>query len=135
MGKISGTCLCEQVTVSVETNPELVAVCYCSDCRKNSGYLGQVLAKYPIGDVHIEDPHNLVKKYTVTKTGSGKPKDKVFCGGCGCTIMTIPMVLEGRTVFLRSTILDDYEKFVPKKELFSQNKSDYFKCVIDVEGN
>lgn len=118
-----GSCACELISISVDTPPQMTLVCSCVDCRKNAGYTGQLLAKYPTEEVMITDPNNYLKTYIVEKTQSGKPKHKLFCGNCGCTIATKPQQYEGKVTILRSCLFDEFDDmFAPKKEIFTGDK-------------
>lgn len=129
----SGSCLCGGVKFSVTSPPDLAMTCYCLDCRKNSGSSGQLLAKYETDDVTIDDPQGQLTTYVIEKTQLGKPKDKLFCGKCGCTIATKPQVYEGKVTILRLTLFDELTpEFELKKALFDDVKSEYFsKCPIN----
>jgi hypothetical protein len=64
--KYSGTCLCESVKFSIgDTKAKFI--CYCIDCRKSSGHLGQLLAKIDTENLSIEDPTEQLKEYTITQ--------------------------------------------------------------------
>lgn len=127
--KYSGTCLCESVKFSIgDTKAKFI--CYCIDCRKSSGHLGQLLAKIDTENLSIEDPTEQLKEYTITKTSSGFPKKKVFCNTCGCTLMTQPMKYEAKVSILRVTLLDKgMEEFLPEKCLFQQERESYLGSV------
>lgn len=129
----SGSCLCGSVTFSVAQPPDIAMTCYCLDCRKNSGSSGQLLAKYKTDDVTISDNDNTLTTYVITKTQLGKPKDKLFCGKCGCTIATKPQAYNGEVTILRLTLFDELPaEFASKKELFADAKAEYFShCPVN----
>lgn len=115
--------------ITVRGEPQRVYVCYCGDCRKNSGHLGQINAPYAVEDVTIDDPDNVVGEYVVKVTKSGKPKHKFFCLRCGCTIRTACESLPGKSI-VRVMILDDANgRFVPEEALFAEEKNRYTKGV------
>jgi len=117
------------VKITVRGEPQRVYVCYCGDCRKNSGHLGQINAPYAVEDVTIDDPDNVVGEYVVKVTKSGKPKHKFFCLRCGCTIRTACESLPGKSI-VRVMILDDANgRFVPEEALFAEEKNRYTKGV------
>lgn len=123
--KYTGTCLCESVKFTCD-EAKARFVCYCIDCRKNSGHLGQLLGKFETDSLTIEDKRSQLKEYTINKTSSGFPKKKIFCNTCGCTIMTQPMKYEGKVSILRVTLLDNgIEDFLPEKSLFQQERESY----------
>lgn len=123
----SGSCLCGSIRIKLEGKPENVYICYCSDCRKNSGHLGQINAGYKTDKLEVIDPKEHLAKYTITDTGSGKPKHKFFCGNCGCTIRTLCESLPGET-YVRIMILDNGEgDFVPQEALYEEEKVRFTK--------
>ena len=122
-----GSCLCGAINFTIHGSPSTRMMCYCLDCRKNSGHLGQALGLLNHDQVEIKDPENNIKEWVITKTSSGSPKRKVFCGRCGSTLMTIPMKHNGEKVVIRSTLLDEgIEHFLPfDKVLFPDEKEKY----------
>lgn len=109
----TGTCLCGGVSFTVKGKPNAVFCCYCGDCSKGAGgpcqIVGALYVAYsskPVNDLltyawlqtasyyssHFEfkDPYGLMTRYTISDTVSGLPKEKGFCGRCGCTLFTIP---------------------------------------------
>lgn len=123
MVQVAGACVCKAVRVTVEDQPDKVVICYCSDCRKMSGHLGQIIAIFPANKVRIEDKRQKLKPYSITNTASGKPNNINFCSDCGCTINSMPMVYDGKLNLVRTTVLDDgYERFVPTEEIFTKDK-------------
>lgn len=100
--------------------------CYCVDCRKNSGHLGQVLAIFDTSKVEISDPNGYSKEYVITNTNSGHPKRKVFCSNCGCTILTLPMKHNGEKSVIRTTLVESgFADLAPQKALFGETKDAY----------
>lgn len=125
MTKYNGACVCGAITISLEGKPEKTVVCYCSDCRKNSGHLGQIIAAYDKEKVQIGDPDSQLRDYLITKTGSGKPKTKEFCGRCGCTIRTILESVPGKYLVRLSLLDHGFPDFVPENKLFPEVKTAY----------
>lgn len=120
-----GSCVCGSVKIELSGPPERVMACYCSDCRKNSGNLGQINARYKVENVKTIDPENNVADFVQTKTASGQPKHKYFCRNCGCTIRTAPEVAPGLT-FVRYTILDDADDAFQPAGAINEDVKDKF---------
>ena len=119
----SGSCVCGQVKFSLEGEPEACLVCYCPDCRKGSGHLGQILAQYNSKNLKIDDKDNLLTEYIINKTQSGKPKKKYFCSACGCTTHTVPMAANGEISYVRHTLIDgDFSSLLPTSSIFDNEK-------------
>lgn len=122
----SGSCLCGNVSFKLEGEPATSFVCYCVDCRKGSGHLGQFISKYDTSKVSIEDKNNSLKEYVVEKTKSGSPKKKEYCGECGCTIRTLPMKFNGEVSMMRQTLVDGtLGTLAPKNAIFGPEKDSF----------
>jgi hypothetical protein len=122
----SGSCVCGSIQFTVQSHSDVKMICYCSDCRKGSGHLGQILGKFNTKDVQITDKNSTMKEYIISKTQSGFPKKKLFCGECGCTILTQPMKYNGEVSIVRTTLLDDgFPEFQPTKEIFADAKESF----------
>jgi hypothetical protein len=65
------------------------------------------IAKFPASAITVTAGEDKIKKYIVTKTSSGSPKHKVFCGECGCTLWTIPMHHGGDAFIIRTSLLEN----------------------------
>lgn len=121
-----GGCQCGAVKISLKGEPVKSFICYCIDCRKASGHLGQMLSYYYTKNVEIMDSKFFLKELIVTKTKSGYPKKKEFCGNCGSTIRTLPMKYNGEVSMVRSTLLDEnFIMCVPKIAIFEDSKIEY----------
>lgn len=65
-------------------------------------------AKYPSSSIDIEDPSDSMRYYTITKgTESGLPKEKHFCGNCGCTLWTVPWKHGGDIKLVRTSLIEN----------------------------
>lgn len=130
MRQFKGSCICESIKFEVSGEPEDSVHCYCKDCRKNSGALGQITSSYSSTNFEISDDESVLKEYTIKKTASGFPKKKNFCGKCGCTIFTVPMKFDGQIIVIRPTLLDDsFPVFMPTKAIFEDEKKRFTEHV------
>jgi hypothetical protein len=70
-----------------------------------------------------------------TETASGKPKPKVFCGNCGCTLYTVPAKWNGKRIVVRTSLLEmtveQAELLQPHEEWFVKNRA---KWLSPIEG-
>lgn len=120
-----GSCVCGKIQMKLIGAPSGNLICYCSDCRKNSGHLGQIMAVYDTNNVEITDTENNLGEYEIKKTNSGLPKHKQFCRNCGCTIRTLLESLQGKSC-VRSTLLDvKFSNFMPTEALFEEEKTKF----------
>ena len=123
-----GRCICEAVTVTVDGDPKATYTCFCSDCRKNSGHLGQLGGQYDTSRVTIRDPMGWVRTFEIAKTKSGHPKTKVFCGQCGCHVAMRPGGHDGKLTNVRLTLLDEFRpEYAPQEKYMEDAKQGYLK--------
>lgn len=122
----TGSCLCGAVRLELTGKPLRSVVCYCNDCRKNSGNLGQFCARVDVKNVLVDDPHSQVSLYEITNTSSGVPKQKQFCKQCGSTIQVL-IGLDPGVTYVRQTLLDEgyIGVFEPQEALFLETKQAY----------
>lgn len=122
----TGACLCGSIQIELQGKPSAAVVCYCHDCRKNSGNLGQFCARMDFDDVTVLDPNLNLALFEIVKTTSGVPKQKQFCRNCGCTIQVL-LGLDAGYSYVRPTLLDEgyIGVFEPQEALFPEVKKNY----------
>ncbi|KZS96682.1 hypothetical protein SISNIDRAFT_282782 [Sistotremastrum niveocremeum HHB9708] len=83
---IEGTCLCEQirVTLDVEKLPDSFS-CFCVNCKKAGSGTMSIVVPTPRERVKVEGKPSVYKD---KETMSGIPMDRLFCGNCGSPILT-----------------------------------------------
>lgn len=79
MAKISGKCLCGNITFSADTDIKLMANCHCDDCRQATGAAFGTLLFVDESAVEI---NGSPKSYNHT-ADSGAAMQKLFCPDCG----------------------------------------------------
>lgn len=77
--RFEGRCLCGDVTIVAEGNPEGVAGCHCQSCRRHTGAPFAIYADYRTDRV------TLTGTYLVEYRSSPEAR-RGFCGRCGSTI-------------------------------------------------
>lgn len=104
----TGTCLCGAITLTIPAAavPLKSMSCYCTHCAKNAGGPYQTNAMFATTDISVSDPQGQLRTYSILDTFSGKPKEKAFCGTCGCTFYTRPGHHEGKMTVVKTGILD-----------------------------
>lgn len=121
-----GGCQCGEIKISLKGEPVKSFICYCIDCRKGSGHLGQILSYYDTKNIEITDSKSYLREFIVGNTKSGVPKKKEFCGNCGSTIRTLPMKYNGEVSVVRPTLLDEnFKMCVPKIAIFGESNTEY----------
>ena len=117
MPKISGSCLCGQLSYSGDTEIRGVVNCHCSDCQKVSGatYFSNVFVSHDdleITGETLEFHH---------KADSGADMTKINCAKCGSPVLGLNSRREGIAV-LRAGCLDQKDLIVPKLNVFVSRK-------------
>lgn len=109
-----GGCLCGLVRYQSQTAPQLVADCYCVDCRKASGT--------------SHGTHAVIAQDALTVTGEVKVYDRpadsgnivgrAFCPACGSPIYSTNAAMPGM-IFVRVSSLDDPNLASPQMTVYA----------------
>ncbi|NRB41472.1 MAG: GFA family protein [Pseudomonadales bacterium] len=80
---VTGKCFCGHISYKAEVDPNIVAVCHCSDCQEHSGTAFGVIA-----GVIDEEFHLLTGKLKsfIKVAASGNHRELTFCPECGTRI-------------------------------------------------
>ena len=117
MPKLSGKCLCGNVTFSADTEIKLMANCHCDDCRAATGAAFGTLLFVNEDAVTIKGSP---KVYDHT-ADSGASMQKLFCPDCGSQMF-------GRnsnrpnTLSVRAGVVDQTELVKPAVNVFLSSK-------------
>ncbi len=101
-----GGCHCGAVRYEVNGEPQHVALCHCSDCRKSSGAPMVAWAAF------TEDQFKLVEGEPVTFNSSGSAM-RSFCPKCGSGLYYRNAEFLPGIVDIQSATLDDPEALPP----------------------
>ena len=99
MERITGGCLCGDVTVETTGAPYRTGICHCLDCRKHGGSLFNAFAIFPREAVEIEGE---------TRDYNGR----AFCPRCGSPIFS----LSGDEIELYLGLFDAPNQLIPTYE-------------------
>ncbi|EFX02349.1 hypothetical protein CMQ_2398 [Grosmannia clavigera kw1407] len=106
-----GACLCGSISYVLTQRPRRVVQCHCTHCQADGGGPFQIMAEYRIDEVVVKDPWSYWKIYTVREgTLSGQPKEKHFCGNCGCTLWTVAMRDRGELRMVRTSLIENGDR-------------------------
>lgn len=103
----TGGCHCGAVRYSVEGNPQLVALCHCSDCRKSAGAPMVGWAAFAEGELTVEQG-------VVTTHNSSGEAMRSFCPRCGTGLFYRNAELLPGIVDIQSVTFDDPEALPPQ---------------------
>lgn len=117
MPKLSGKCLCGNITFSADTDIKLMANCHCSDCRAATGAAYGTLLFVDEDALEIHGTPKVFKH----KADSGSDMEKLFCPDCGSQMF-------GRnskrpnTISIRAGVLDQKELVKPGVNVYLDSR-------------
>ena len=114
MNQLSGGCLCGDVRIIADGQPDRVGICHCLDCRKHHGALFYAAAIYP---------HQAVKVRGETNEFQGR----AFCPKCGSSVFA----RSGDEVEVHLGILDDINQLRPDYELWCDRRENWLPPFSD----
>jgi hypothetical protein len=123
---LKGTCLCGQVSVETEAQPEhQPEACHCTMCRKQSGH---VLAAVNIRrDALRIDGENFVTWYP-----SSDKVERGFCSVCGSTLFWKPAMEGYQYTAVAMGVFDCPTGLRLAKHTFVGDKGDYYEIADSV---
>ena len=113
---INGSCLCGQVTISVDAPLSNMTHCHCSICRKIHGSLFATYAE--AAKISFTSGTDQVQTYH-----SSEGFSRVFCKTCGSVL---PESSAEGHFYVPVGILDDDPVIRPQSHIFVESKSDYY---------
>jgi len=117
MPKLSGKCLCGNITFSADTDIKMMANCHCSDCRAATGAAYGTLLFIDEDALKIDGTPKAFKH----RADSGSDMEKLFCPHCGSQMF-------GRnskrpnTISIRAGVLDQKELVKPAVNVYLDSR-------------
>lgn len=107
--EIEGGCNCGSVRYRIKSAPLAVAVCHCSNCRRQSG------SAFSVNIVVRADAMELTGDLTTYEdrdTESGAPVLRQFCATCGSPIQSLSAA-SPKIAIVKAGTADDPGRFTP----------------------
>lgn len=108
-----GGCLCGAVRYTIDGPPAAVAVCHCTNCRKQGGSAFSVNCVVPDAAFHRTGETQVF----TDRGDSGNAVWRHFCPACGSPIVSIVETMPGITIVKAGT-LDAPDTFAPVVEVY-----------------
>ncbi len=128
MSEVHGGCNCGAVRYRLTGDPLAVAVCHCSNCRRQSGSAFSVNvivrgdAMHMTGDVATwEDPD----------TESGRPVLRQFCATCGSPIRSLSAA-SPKVAIVKAGTADDPGRFTPSIHVWTSSALPWVNIPADL---
>jgi hypothetical protein len=113
---ITGRCLCGSVTYSADADPVVQAVCYCTDCQRQTGNPFSVIVGVPRDS--FEYNGDTLSSFATTGEDHGGETHRHFCTKCGAPVFSAAAVMP-EMVFLKAGSLDDASWVKPAAEVWT----------------
>jgi len=117
MPKLTGKCLCGEVSFEADGEVPVMANCHCTACRQSTGSTYAALMFMKKGDVKVSG----TPKTFVHSSDAGNTMTKSFCGACGTPLFTQNSAREGM-LGLRAGLINEQAEFAPKVDVYTSSK-------------
>ena len=117
MTKLTGQCLCGDVTYAADGDIAMQANCHCTDCRQSSGSAFATLVFMSKDDVKITGD---VKSFDHV-VDSGGTLTKTFCPKCGSQLFTANKS-RPNSIGIRAGTLNEHEEVKPQFNVYAGSK-------------
>ena len=124
--RLSGSCLCGRVKISVTDRFSYFGSCHCSQCRKFSGSAFSVVAGIPYEDFEVVSGASEIHYYAKSETGT-----LAFCGNCGSSLFGDRSDI--KMIHLRAGILDDSPSQQPTYHVCTGSKAAWYKITDELK--
>jgi hypothetical protein len=119
-------CSCGQLTVACEGEPERVAACHCSECRRRTGSAFGIAVFFPIPAVTVSGRSSRYERIG----DSGKPLEHHFCPDCGTTLFWYPAARPGR-IAVAGGCFADATIPAPEKSAYAAQQQGWLSLQLD----
>ena len=117
MSKITGKCLCGNVSFSADTDIKMMANCHCDDCRAATGAAFGTLLFVEAAAVEISGSPKIFNH----TADSGAAMEKLFCPVCGSQMFGKNSNRQGM-MSVRAGVVDQKELVKPAVNVYLSSK-------------
>jgi hypothetical protein len=125
--KLTGKCLCGEVTYTANGSPVVVAQCHCEECRRLSGTGHAVGAMFVAEAVQVD---GTLSEFSY-ESDNGSMVTKAFCANCGSPIYGKNTRLPGHLTLSLGT-MDDARNLDVEVVLFERDRQHWDQLGEDV---
>jgi len=126
--EIEGGCNCGSVRYRIKSAPLAVAVCHCSNCRRQSG------SAFSVNIVVRADAMELTGDLTTYEdrdTESGAPVLRQFCATCGSPIQSLSAA-SPKIAIVKAGTADDPGRFTPAVHVWTASALPWVEIPADL---
>ena len=127
--RIEGGCHCGRITYEADVDPEMVAICHCTDCQTLTGTAFRANIQAPAQTFVLRGEPKI---YIKTTAESGNRRAHAFCGDCGTPIYAAA-IENPPTYSLRIGGIKQRAEFgLPKRQIWCQSALPWSMDIRDV---
>jgi hypothetical protein len=120
--EITGHCLCGAVSYTIDSEPIMMIMCHCEDCRRASGASYSINAVFPNSAITIDE--SKLKTFETIGEDTQMKRERKFCPECGSPVLTLLDEMPDMTVVKAGT-LDDSSWLEPTMEIYCNSAHEY----------
>lgn len=117
MTKLTGTCLCGDISFHADGDVPVMANCHCTACRKSTGSAFATIMFMKQDDVAVTG----TPKTYQHASDAGNTMTKHFCETCGTPVFTQNSARVGM-IGIRAGLIHEQEEFAPKVNVYTSSK-------------
>ena len=117
MTKLTGQCLCGDISFTADGDVPVMANCHCTACRQSTGSAFATLMFMKQSDVQITGTPQTFQH----ASDAGSTMTKHFCGTCGTPLFTQNSNREGM-LGLRAGLINEHAAFAPMVNVYTSSK-------------
>jgi hypothetical protein len=114
MMKMTGHCLCGNVSYTADAEPLITAICHCGTCQRQTGSTYSLVVGVPRESLTLSG-ETLASYQTITEA-TGTPSQRQFCSNCGSPVVTFAGTHPDLAIIKAGT-LDDRKGLAPALEV------------------
>lgn len=117
MPKLTGKCLCGDISFVADGEVPVMANCHCTACRQSTGSAYAALMFMKQDDVTVTGTPQTYEH----SSDAGNTMTKHFCGACGTPLFTQNSARAGM-LGLRAGLINEQAEFAPKVNVYTSSK-------------
>ncbi|WP_019602913.1 GFA family protein [Teredinibacter turnerae] len=127
--KIEGSCLCGNVKISSDGEPQMTAVCHCKSCQKQTGTAFSIVVGVAEHSLQVEGVEFLGE--FAGQGDSGSKVSRKFCKNCGSPVFSVLEAFPG-AAFIKAGTLEDTSWLVPNMHMWCDASQPWISFPEDI---
>ena len=129
--KIDGGCHCGHITYEAEIDPEMVAICHCTDCQTLSGSAFRTVAPSKEGSFRLLSGE--LRVY-IKIAESGAQRSQAFCPECGTPIYATSVGDGPKVHGIRVGTIRQRDSLAPVRQVWTRSAQQWLPEIMSTAG-